>query len=253
MKSNTFTKLIAVAAISCSALTPAFADLKESARKVHTENAPSVFGLRGVLKIDVSMNGQPAGSQEKTLLSNGVVVADGLLAVAHRTINPDLTAGAQRPGLELESSLSELKVIDPSGEEYDAKLVLHDADLGLAFVAINPEGDKAKDFKAKAIDISKDVEVQLLDELIGLGRLSEKMRSEALVNIGRVSAIVKRPRTLYVVPGLPVSSPVFAQDGSFVGLNVALKNSGPMPVVLPAKYIRKVVDQAKEKQAELSK
>jgi|GEM_PF-3420829 hypothetical protein len=253
MKASQLIKLLAIAGLSFSAILPAHADLKEDARNVFTENEPSVLGVRGLLKIDVSMNGKPAGSQEKSLWSNGVVVADGLVALAYRTINPDLSSNtASRPGLKLESNLSELKLVDGSGEEYDAKLVLHDADLGLAFVAINPKGDKAKDFKVKAIDISKDVDVKHLDELVGLGRMSEKMRSEAQVSIGRVSAIVKRPRTLFLLQGIAMSRPVFTPKGEFVGLTVSLKNSGAVPVVIPAKYIRKVLDQAKAKQAELA-
>ncbi|MDE0836669.1 MAG: hypothetical protein OSA84_10000 [Akkermansiaceae bacterium] len=50
-----------------------------------------------------------------------------------------------------------------------------------------------------------------------------------------------------------MSNPIFTQAGEFVGLTVALKNSGAMPIVMPAKYLRKVLDQAKAKQAELAK
>lgn len=254
MKATQLIQMFAVAGLSFTSMISAQAGLKEDARKVFTDHSPSVLGVRGVLKIDITMNGKPGGSQEKQLTSNGVVVADGLVAVAYRSIKPNLAASTgKRPGLKLESNLSELKLLDASGEEYDAKLVLHDEDLGLAFVALNPEGEKAKDFKVAAVDISKDIEIQVLDELVGIGRMSEKMRSEARVRIGEVSAIVKRPRTLYLVGGISMSNPVFTPKGDFVGLTVALKNSGALPVVIPAKYIRKVIDQAKEKQAELKK
>ncbi len=109
------------------------------------------------------------------------------------------------------------------------------------------------DFGVHASKSSKDVEVKHLDELVGIGRLSEKMRSEGRVSLGSVSAIVKRPRTLYIVQGVAMSNPILTQAGEFVGLTVALKNSGVMPIVMPAKYLRKVLDQAKAKQAELAK
>ncbi|MCP5535745.1 MAG: trypsin-like peptidase domain-containing protein [Akkermansiaceae bacterium] len=253
MKLTKMIKTIAVAGLSLSATVAAHADNKEAARKVFADNVPSVLGVRGLLKIEASMNGQPAGSQEKQLTTNGVVVADGLVAVAYRTIKPDLSANiASRPGLKLESDLAEIKVLDSSGEEYDAKLVLHDEDLGLAFVAIDPKGDKAKDFKVKAVDVSKDVEVKHLDELVGIGRLPENMRSEGRVSLGSVAAIVTRPRTLYIVQGVAMSNPIFTQAGEFIGLTVALKDSGGAPVLIPAKYLRKVLDQAKAKQAELA-
>ena len=254
MKLTKLINTIAIAGLSLSAIVTAQADSKEAARKVFADNAPSVLGIRGLLKLEISMNGKPGGNQEKALTSNGVVVAEGLVAVAYRTIQPNLAASmASRPGLKIESDLAELKLLDSSGEEYDAKLVLHDEDLGLAFVAIDPKGDNAKDFKFKAVDISKDVEVKHLDELVGIGRLSEEMRSEGRVSLGSVSAIVKRPRTLYIVQGVAMSNPIFTQAGEFVGLTVALKNSGAMPIVMPAKYLRKVLDQAKAKQAELAK
>jgi len=254
MKPNQLIKMIVIAGLSLSAIVTAQADSNEAARKVFTDNAPSVLGIRGLLKMDISMNGQPAGTQEKVLPSNGVVVAEGLVAVAYRTLKPDVAAAAgKRPGLKVETNLSELKLIDASGEEYDAKLVLHDEDLGLAFVAIDPKGDNAESFKVKAIDISKDVEVKHLDELVSIGRLSEKMRLVSRVNVGIVSAIVKRPRTLYLAQGIRVSNPVFNQAGEFVGLAVALKNTGSKPVIMPAKYLRKVLEQAKVKQAELAK
>ena len=258
MKATQYITILAIAGMSFAAITPTQADqkndIKVKAQKTLTDNSPSVLGVRGLLKIDVTMKGKPAGTQEKSLWTNGVVVADGLVVLAYRTINPNLAAtAATRPGLKLESNLSELKLIDPSGEEFDAKLVLHDVDLGLAFIAINPKGEKAKDFKVKAIDISKDVKVEHFDEMVGLGRMSEKMRSVSRVTIGRVSAIIKRPRTLFIVQGVSMSNPIFTPNGEFVGMTVSLKNSGSQPVVIPAKYIRKLLDQAKEKQAELAK
>lgn len=254
MKLTKTIKAIAVAGLSLSAVVTAQADSKEAARKVFADNAPSVLGVRCLLKIEASMNGQPAGNQEKQLTTNGVVVGEGLVAVAYRTIKPNLASSVgKRPGLKIESELAELKLLDSSGEEYEAKLVLHDEDLGLAFVAIDPKGDKAKDFTVKPVDVSKDIEVKHLDELVGIGRLSEQMRSEGRVSLGTVAAIVKRPRTLYIVQGVAMSNPIFTTAGEFVGLTVALKNSSGVPIVMPAKYLRKLLDQAKAKQAELAK
>ncbi|MGB1261256.1 MAG: hypothetical protein ACPG6P_14520, partial [Akkermansiaceae bacterium] len=71
-------KTLAIAGLSLCGALIAQADSKEAARKVYTDNAPSVLAVRGLLKMDISMNGQPGGSQEKELRSNGVVVADGL-------------------------------------------------------------------------------------------------------------------------------------------------------------------------------
>ncbi|BDS08773.1 hypothetical protein NT6N_38130 [Oceaniferula spumae] len=254
MKLKNTAKLIAAFGIAFATIAPVSADFKEDARKVFADNAPSVIGVRGLLKVEASMNGKPAGNQDKPLHTNGVVIADGLVAVAYRTLKPDVASSVgNRPGLKIETDLSELKLVDASGEEYDAKLVLHDEDLGLAFVAIDPKGETAKDFKVKVVDISKDITVQHLDELVSIGRMSETLRSEARVTIGTVAAIVSRPRTIYICQGVAMSNPVFTSAGEFVGLTVSIKSTGAAPVVIPAKYIRKVLDQAKAKQAELAK
>lgn len=250
------TKALAFSALTLSLLLPAQADFNTDAREVFGANAPSVFGIRGLLKISATMNGQPMGGQEKSLWSNGTVIGDGLLVAAYQSLKPDVSASVgNRPGLKIETELSELKLIDEGGEEFDAKLVLHDEALGLAFIAIDPAGEKAGEFKAKALDVSQDVDVRHLDELIGIGRLPENMRFQAQVRTGQVTAIVERPRKLINVAQMTPSTPVFTQDGSVVGFVVvpkAREGSPAVPVLLPSKYVRDLLVQAKEKQTGLS-
>lgn len=254
MKLTQIVKLLAVTGFCFTALAPATsqASFKEDARKVYTDNISSVVSIRGILKINITMKGNPAGSKEKNLISNGVVVSDGLVLVAYRTIKPSLEAKGQA-NIQLSSELSELKIVDASGEEYDAKLVLHDVDLGLAFVAINPKNEKSKSFKLKPVTFTKGAEVKILDDLLSLGRLPESLRSAGIANIGSITSIIKRPRTLYMVKSLSMSNPIFNQKGECIGFTVALKHSGNRPVVMPSKYILKLLDQAKAKQAELAK
>ena len=107
MKLTKLINTIAIAELSLSAIVTAQADSKEAARKVFADNAPSVLGVRGLLKLEISMNGKPGGNQEKALTSNGVVVADGLVAVAYRTIQPNLAASmASRPGQRADTKLT---------------------------------------------------------------------------------------------------------------------------------------------------
>lgn len=256
MKAIISTKSIASALLGLALIHPAQADFTSDARAVFAANSPSVFGVRGLLEISATMNGQPAGGQEQPVWSNATVIGDGLLVAAYQSLKPDVAANiGNRPGLEIITELSELKLIDEGGEEYDAKLVLHDESLGLAFIALDPAGENIGDFQPKALDISKDVELQHLDEVIGIGRLAENMRFQAQVRKGSVTAIVERPRKLINVSGMSPSSPVFEQDGGLVGFVVvpkAKEGSPPVPVVLPCKYVRDLVDQAKEKQAALT-
>ncbi len=256
MKTTRFIKTLACTAMCFTLFQPAQADFTSDARKVFADNAPSVFGLRGLLEITVTMNGQQAGSQERPLWSNAAVIDEGLLVVAYKSLKPDVgTNAGNRPGLEIETELSELKLIDESGEEFDAKLVLHDEVLGVAFIALDPDGGNAGDFSAKALDLSQDAEIQHLQELVGIGRMPENMRFQAQVKKGTVTAIVERPRKLVHVSGLSPSSPVFNQSGQMVGVVVVPKTKegeSPVPLLLPSKYVRNLVAQAKEKQAALA-
>ncbi len=256
MKTTQSIKALACTAMCFTLFQPAYADFKSDARKVFAENASSVFGLRGLLEVTVTMNGQQAGNQERPLWSNAAVIDEGLLVVAYKSLKPAVgTNLGNRPGLEIETELSELKLIDDSGEEYDAKLVLHDEVLGVAFIALDPAGENAADFSAKALDFSQDGEFQHLQELIGIARMPENMRFQAQVKTGEVTAIVERPRKLVHVTGISPSSPVFDQKGHVVGLIVVPKTKegeSPVPLLLPSKYIRNLVAQAKEKQAALA-
>lgn len=255
MKPSTTVKAMACLAFCAFTLHSARADFATDARAVFESNAPSVFGVQGLLEVNVTMNGQQAGNQEQPLWSNAAVVGEGLLVVAYKSLKPDVGTGmGSRPGLEIETELSELKLIDESGEEYEAKLVLHDEDLGLAFIAIDPSDENAGSFQAKPLDLSKDVDVKHLDRLVSIGRASEDMRFQANVRTGEVIAIVKRPRKLISVSNARPSTPVFDQTGGLVGFVVvpkAKEGSKAGPVVIPTKYVRDLIDQAKEKQAKI--
>jgi len=244
-------------AIPCLALAPtAMAEFRTEARKVFAEHQDSIYGVRALLKMTITMNGQQAGAQEQALWTNAAVIDEGLLVTSYRSLKPDVSASApNRPGLQIETELSELKLIDASGEEYDAKLVLHDEVLGLAFVAIDPKSENSVNFKAKPLDYSHDSKLELLQQLIAIGRMGENMRYEGQLKTGEVTAIVEHPRTLAQVTGMSSSSTVFNESGQVVGMIVvqeAKRGQQPLPMLLPSKYIRDLVKQAKEKQAALS-
>ena len=143
-----------------------------------------------------------------------------------------------------------MKLVDGSGEEFDAKLVLHDEDLGIAFVALDRQSDNADAWSDEPIDIAEDIEITHLDEVVIISRTSEAMRFQPAVKIGEVSTVVRRPRLLYSVGSLSSGSAVFHLDGQFVGLSIRkLSSDGDFRAVLPAKYIRKLLPQAIEKTA----
>lgn len=254
----TSTLQAAACALACLAFTQsAMADFRDKAREVFVEHQDAVFGLRAILKMTVTMNGQQAGVQEQPLWTNATAIEDGLLVVSYKSLKPDVAANAPNgQGLKIETELSDLKLVDANGDEFDAKLVLHDEALGVAFVAVDPSGENAADFKSMALDFANESKLEHLQQLISIGRMGENMRYQGQLKIGEVTAIVERPRMMVHVADFAPSSAVFNESGQMVGLIVVdevKRGQQPLPLMLPFKYIHGLLDQAKEKQAALSK
>ena len=144
--------------------------------------------------------------------------------------------------------------------EIAAKLVLQDPDLDLAFVM--PDDENEKDRKYDFVDLKKAATVGTLDRLVLLGRLSKSLNREATVGLGRVTAVVSKPRTFYAYSADAgnFGIPVFDLDGKVIGLSLMRKAPGGgggggimsiarqmSPVVLPAEDVLEIAGQALEK------
>ncbi|MCJ7750714.1 MAG: serine protease, partial [Armatimonadetes bacterium] len=158
------------------------------------------------------------------------------------------------PDYKIDARVTDLKFVLPDGNELPAKVVLRDRDLDLAF--IRPTALPDKPFVA--VDLAQAAQPQLMDEIVVLGRLGEVANRELWLTLDRITAIVAKPRTLYIagldvwVAGLGV--PAFTLDGRIVGITVmrAIPTAGSVggsgnnsvPVVMPAAEILKVAQQA---------
>jgi len=150
-------------------------------------------------------------------------------------------------------------------------LVLTDEDLSLAFVAPEKPLDAKTQAKLSHIDLSKAApKAAVLDRIITLGRFGKSLNHTLSVQVGRVGAVVTKPRTFYVGAG-SMGSPVFTADGKLLGLCTLRKTKGGKsrsiglmsmlrgggigggpgapPVVLPAADVKEIADQAKEEMA----
>ena len=243
-------------ALSIALVLPARGSFTSDARKVFADRAPSVLGVRGVLKISVSQNGRQANAQERPVWSNAVCVGDRMFVAAYRSLYLNVSPrGGKQSGVELESELSELKLIDEKGEEYDAKLVLHDEDLGLAFIVQTPSAESVEVLSVKAVELPEEVAVAHLDQLISIGRMAERWRYQPKVWTSEVTAIVERPRKVIHMNRISTSTPVFTRKGELAGLTVVMKSrpgGSPTSVVLPSKYIRSFVEQASQRMETLA-
>jgi hypothetical protein len=161
---------------------------------------------------------------------------------------------------KFESELTDVKIVLADGTEIPAEVVLRDKDLDLAYLRPSDKPAKALPF----VDLARDGKAQLLDEVIVVNRLNQVANRAPAVSIGRIEAIVDKPRTFYVLGqamwGYALGSPVFSLDGKLVGvlfLRIAkapveqsngfifsnLSVFGMMPIILPASDI---IDGAKQ-------
>lgn len=232
-------------------------DTKVAARKVLDTNQPMVFSIKSMVNIEATMKGKQVLNREMPAYGTGTVISDGMLVTSYRTVKPN--AGSSIPGLErlkaqglkLVTEVKEVKLIDESGEEFAAKLVLHDEDLDLAFIALDRSSDNAGSWSCQPVDISSDTELAHLDDVVYLSRAGESMRFQPSIRVGEVHTIIKRPRQLYATSSLVAGGAAFSADGKFVGIGIrkASDAGGQFSAVLPAKYIRKLLPQAIEKAA----
>lgn len=236
----------------CQSLIAQDATDRSKARKVFEVNSSNIYVVKALVDVEISSNGTQAGNREVTVWSNGPVVADGIVLIAYSGIKPALPANIRRRGVEMKTTPVKVQLVNQSGEEFDGRLVLHDEDLDIAFIALDRTADNASDWTGEAIDISKDPEFQHLDAAVIMSRDGEAKRFQSTVRLGDVNTIIPRPRRMYSCGGLTTSSSVFNLDGDFVGLSVRKTPASgtAFSAVLPSKYIRKLLPQAIEKAAE---
>ena len=252
MNSNKLAKLIVAASLSLSITSPSLAVDPKAKREIFYAYEKSVFGLKGTLKISANYQGQTRNEEAK-IWSNATNIGKGLLVVAYSSISPNFPGG---PNVQITKEITDLKLVNSTGIEFDAKLVLHDEDLDLAYIAVDPKGKNIANWKDQIIDTSNNTDLKHFDETINISRYAEHFDYQSAVTVGTVSSIQEKPRKLYQVLNSSMSAPSFNNNGYFIGITIsraskAGHNQASTPVTIPAKYIRKFIPIAIQHQAKL--
>ena len=150
-------------------------------------------------------------------------------------------------------------IILADGIEIPARVVLKDEDLDMAFIMPKDKLEKEAAEQIVSVDLSKGAaKAARLDEVIRLSRLGKDLNRELVIELDRISAVITKPRTFYILGAAKPGTPVFAADGELLGIIVFHKkpgsgsasrggaNVGGTPVVLPTKDVKKIADQARE-------
>ena len=249
-------------------------EFKKLATKLVQEKSSAIVTIRARTESKGNAFGLPQGvslpNMSSATESSAIVVDEsGMFVCPYSSIDNNLgntivirrfNEGGEEQDLTPKSEFKSVDIILFDGTRLPGKIVLVDKKLDIAVVAASEEVKDADRKKMSAISLGSQATVDLLDRLIFLERYSDAYNAQVGVTVTAVAAVVEKPRTSYVVGDGVTGRAAFDKNGEFVGLG-ALKRPDSAslnlqafrdmkPVVLPAKYIRSVVEQAKKKVAE---
>jgi S1-C subfamily serine protease len=237
-------------------------EIAEKGRAIFKQHQQEVVTVQIVIKSKVSMEGMSDQSSEaKQEVTGTVMDGSGLTVMALSATDPGAMIQGMLEGqdsrIKMETEVSDIKILLEDSTEVPAEIVLRDKDLDLAF--IRPKAKPAQPMKA--IDMSQAGKAEILDQVVTLNRLGTVTGRAYSAAVERISAIVQRPRLLYIpdstMTTTTLGAPAFTLDGKPLGLFVlrAVKGKGasnPLSpqannfasVILPVADIMKAASQA---------
>ncbi len=263
--------LILFAALAMTTHSVLADEAAKSGRAILAKCQDAVVTVRLAIKQSMSMGGRDSKSESKVETTGTMIDSSGLTVVSLTTTDPGnamkeayARAMAARGGdpsqLKFDSEVSDVKIVLADGTEIAADIVLRDKDLDLAYLRPSDKPAKPLSF----VDLARDAKPQVLDEVVVVNRLTKTANRVPAISIGRIEALVDKPRTFYVLGeatwGYSLGAPVFSLDGKLIGILFlrsakaqvdqisgfmfsSLNQWGMMPIVLPASDI---VDGAKQ-------
>ena len=237
------TGALAIALLSTTAASRAD-DVQAAAAKVFAEQKGHTISMSVTRK---------RGSKDVTFDAQGLSLdGKGIVVTALSAIEPPVNAmmaaaaraaGGAVPG---KGELSKLSIYAPDGSEVDAEVLLTDPDLDLAFIKVKPGEDG--DALELAAPVPASAKAEVLDDVLGIQRMSASFQREASVALIEISAVVETPRLLYVPSAaIRAGTAVFNLKGELVGIGA---RKGGTTVVLPTKTLLKLAATVPEKAAE---
>ena len=197
----------------------------EAARKTLRTYEKSLISLSAVLKIEAK--GFAGSEQErKTQCSATIIDPSGLAVTSLTNVNPQsvlprirLPRGGGSQTLEFDCQVQDAKYRLSDGTEVPARVVLKDEDLDLAFLAPQTPLDEETQAKIVAIPLSDAAtQVEVLDVTILVDRLNEDLDYTPTLTLGRIAAVLSKPRTCYLNTLGTLGMPVFNREGKIVGI-----------------------------------
>ncbi len=250
--------LILIFALGLSGMAVAGSHALSSAQKIQAQNQDAVVWVEGVLKVQMSMQGETQSRDQEVQALATVVCPTGLAVVSKSSLNPTsmVSQMMQRAGMGMSGVLADVKMVMPDGTEVPAEVVIEDDILDISIIAPIKSDDDEEIAEFKYVDLENSGSAAVLDEVVNLSRMPKFMNRQEAVTLHRVSSLIERPRKFYALDSVGnVGTPVFSSDGKLVGLSALRmpsssgsrvpQDDGVAPVVLPSDDIIELVDQAR--------
>jgi len=244
-------------------------EARSAASRLAKEHADAIVSIQFVLKTRMSMGGQSRDSEESKEVRGVLLDREGFVLTASSHFEGGVPRAILRRlgDVDIDAKPSDIKVLFGNEEdEYPARLVAKDSDLGVAFLQILD----LKERDVKPLDLSSGASPAVGADLLGLTRMARSFDCAPEVARCYVTASVERPRPMWALAGdfNALGMPVFTTDGRVVGVlalqegteGVSGEGGGGLLgmggasemglFVLPLTTVKPVVERAKAKAAE---
>ena len=223
-------------------------------RKLLEEKSNSVTWVSATVRIEISAGGRSFPPSERKLEALGTIIGkDGLTVLSLNDIDPtDSILARMRGGADINVNYTEVLILQPDGSEVPADFLLKDEDLDLAFIRPQNKGPKNSNlpiFEEIDYDPKQSLEIQILDEVVSLGKLGRNLYRKSTLQRGWVNAVIDKPRDYYVIENVTPGTPVFDQSAAWIGITAFRKEGGkPSGVItVPAKDVMEIARQVRER------
>lgn len=249
------------------AWTQATPDPSAAYKQVLEKIQPNIVTVRVVIKIEVKSEEESETNESKFTLQGAVLNREGLVLVSGVLLSSDSfkqLIGLEDDEVNLTISPQSFKITFGSEtQEYDAKLVATDSQLGIAFLKItNLEGRSITPI------VFANEELSVGKELITVSRLPKGFDYAPYFATGRIISEVSKPRKAYLMEGniSELGLPVYNMKGEAVGVLVILRHGlkdedvdfgfrsnfgqdDSASFLLPASALRPLIEQAMQRAA----
>ena len=158
-------------------------------RSLLDKQSDSVTWVSVTVRIEVSAGGRSFPPSERKLEALGTVLAkDGLTVLSLNEVDPSdsILSRMRTPG-DINVNYTEVLILRPDGSEIEADFLLKDEDLDLAFIKPINAGqslDNPNLFKNVFYQESETPEIQVLDEVVSLGKLGRNLYRKSTLQRG---------------------------------------------------------------------